>query len=364
MIRQAIGGFVVTVAGILLFDAALAQPTGTLDKVVVRDAKKEGATKTYEGTLVLDKTGLRILGGEKLDKLILTLDPGDIVKFTPGDLPGVDRGAILAQLSSEEKKTKKDYEAARLGYADLLKKAASAPERSKRYLEYKLALMASRVADETPDDDGWAAQAEAAIKVWDSFLAQYRTGWESWFGTRTYTRLLLEANKYDRVAAAWAALGKAGELPPNLAAEAALHEIDALIRSKSARQAETAARSLGKDALPGANRDKLAIYESAAKAIANGDPLSALKDIEDRIAATRDPGVRAVGYAMRGELYLAAKKLREAMWEYLWVETVYNADKDEVYKALVRLVEIFKGQGDEDRAKAYREKIRRLRGGF
>jgi hypothetical protein len=166
------------------------------------------------------------------------------------------------------------------------------------------------------------------------------------------------------VARAWAALAKTGELPPNLVTEAALQEIDAQIRSKAGATAEVAARNLGKGALPGATKDKLAIYEAAAKAITGGDPQSGLKDIEDKIVATKDPGVRAVGHAMRGELYLAANKPREAMWEFLWVETVYNADKDEVLKALSRLVDVFKALMDEDRSKAYRDKIRRLRTAF
>jgi hypothetical protein len=364
MIRQAIRGLVVSVAVALLLGVALGQPAGTLDRVVVRDTKKDGATKTYEGTLVLDKAGLRVMGGEKADKLVATLEPADLLKFTPGEMPGVDRSAILALVTSEDKKTKKDYEAARLGYSDLLKKAAGAPDRSKRYLEYKIAQMTAKVADETPDDEGWAAQADAAVKAWDAFLAQYKTGWEAWMANRAYTRLLAELNKYDLAARAWAALAKTGELPPNLATEAALQEIDSQIRGKVGATAEVAARNLGKDAPPGATKDKLAIYESAAKAITGGDPLSGVKDIEDRIASTKDPGVRAVGHSMRGELYLAANKPREAMWEFLWVETVYNADKDEVLRAMARLADVFKALSDEDRARAYRDKIRRLRTTF
>ena len=49
------------------------------------------------------------------------------------------------------------------------------------------------------------------------------------------------------------------------------------------------------------------------------------------------------------------------MWALLWVEVVYNQDRDEVLKALTRLVTVFEAQGDEERAKAYREKLRRYR---
>jgi hypothetical protein len=361
MIRQAIRGLVVVVAVVLLLEAAAGQQ-GTPDKVKVRDTKKDGTIRTYEGTLVLDKAGLRVVGGEKGDKLVATLDPADIVQFTPGELPGVDRGVILALDSAEARRTRKDYEAARLGYAELLKKGV--PERTKRYLEYKVAQMTSKIADETADDEGWATQAEAAVKAWDAFLAEHKAGWEVWTGVRTYTRLLVELTRYDQAAQAWGTVARTAELPPNLAMEAALQGIDAQIRSRAAAAAETAARVLAKDTPPGSIKDRLAIYESAAKALAGGDPLSGLKDIEDRIAATRDPVVQAVGFSMRGELYLAANKHRDAMWEFLWVETVKNVDRDEVHKAVVRLVDVFKALPDEVMATRYREKLRRLRTNF
>lgn len=365
MTRQVIRGLIVMVAAVGLLEVAVGQPGTIPDKVVVRDIKKEGAAKSYDGTLVLDKNGLRIMGGEKGDKLIATIDPNDVLKITIGELSGVDRGALLPLFGSEDKKTKKEYEAARLGYTDLLKKSGSIPERSKRFLEFKVAQMTSKIADETADDEGWATLADTAIKNWDAFLEQYKSGWELWMANRALTRLQIELNKYDRVASAWAALGKTGELPPNLALEAALQGIDAQIRSgKAAAAAETAARNLAKDAVPGPTKDKLAIYEATAKAIGSGNPLSGLKELEDKIAASKDAGVRAVGHAMRGELYMLASKPREAMWEYLWVETVYNSDRVEVLKALSRLVDVFKALGDEDRAKGCRDKIRRLRAAF
>ena len=49
------------------------------------------------------------------------------------------------------------------------------------------------------------------------------------------------------------------------------------------------------------------------------------------------------------------------MWEFLNVEVVYNQDKDEVTKAMRRLVEIFDAVGDKDRADQYREKLRKVR---
>lgn len=355
-------GLVVLLAVVLLIEGVTGQPNSVVDRIVVREGKKAGPTKTYEGTLVLDKAGLRVLSGERM---VATLHPADVVKITVGELPGVDRSVMLSLFASEDKKTKKEYEATRLGYSELLKRSASAPERSRRHLEYKVAAMTNKIADETPDDEGWAALAETAAQAWDQFLAQHRSGWEVWMATQAYTRLLIETNGYDRVASVWTSLSKSSDLPPNLLQEAAMNAIDAQIRGgKATATAEEAARNLAKDALPGPIKDKLAIYEITAKAMNSGNPLSGLKELEEKIAATKDSGVRALAHAMRGELYWRANKHREAMWEYLWVETVYNTDPVEVLKALTRLAAVFKALADDEQAKRYRDKILRLRATF
>ncbi len=111
-------------------------------------------------------------------------------------------------------------------------------------------------------------------------------------------------------------------------------------------------------------KDKLAIYLRAASVGANPTPealSAAVKEIEDKIAATKDSTVRGIGYGMIGELYLASKRPRDAMWAFLAVETLYNTEKEEVLKALVRLAQLFKLQMDEDHERLYREKIRRYR---
>ena len=50
------------------------------------------------------------------------------------------------------------------------------------------------------------------------------------------------------------------------------------------------------------------------------------------------------------------------MWQYVWVEVVYYQDRDEMIKTLARLSDAFRLQGDDDKVKQYREKLRRYRG--
>jgi hypothetical protein len=361
MNRQVVRGPLIVAALALVVSAAGAQPAS--DKVFVRD-KKDGSTKSYEGSLRFGPGGYHVVGAK--DKVLATVAPDDLVKFTPGDLPGLDRGIVLGLIAMEEKGTKAEFEKAQLGYADLQKKSAGAPEPVRRYLDFKHAMMATKVADESGDEERWSDLAGAAVKAWGSFLSDHKAGWELWPATQASARLLVELGKYDEVARLWARTAKVAELPADLKAEASMRALDAEIRSGRAALSTAKEQSevLSKAAGPGITKDRLAIYAAAATFGEKGDFAGGVKQIEELIAKTKEPAVRATGYGMIGELHLLAGKPRDAMWAFLWVETVYSQDKDDVLKAMCRLVEAFKAQADEDRAKSYREKIRRLRDAF
>lgn len=363
MLRQAARGLLALAAITLLVETSIGQPpAATPDKITVRN--KDGTTKNYDGNLQFTPAGLQIVSPEK--KALLVVAPGDILKVVPGEMPGIDRGVLLGLISTEDKKTKADYTAARLGYQDMKKKAVTAPERAKRFLDFKLAQLTNRIADETGRDEKWSDVAGEAAKGWTEFIAEYKSGWEVWPAARSASRLYAEMNKFDDVARTWNRLTKKEVgLPADLLLEAQMQEIDANIRSKTgAATAQVAADALEKAAPAGTNKDKLAIYSLAAKAIAGGDAASGVKGIEEKINATKDATTRGVGYGMLGELYMAAGRPRDAMWAYMWVETVYNADKDEAFKAMCRLVEVFQAQMDDDRVRLYHDKLRRARGNF
>jgi hypothetical protein len=358
MMRQAIRGLVLLGVLTLVADSTV-RGQNTPDKVTVRD-RKDGSNKTYDGQFRVGPAGFQVFGGEKFDKVVATVAPDDIVKIAIGDLPSVDRDTIRAITTKEEKK---DYDGARLGYQDLLKKAAGAPERTKRYLEFKVAVSNHKIVDELDADKGWKTKAEDAAKVWGDFLRDHKSGWELWPAVRATTRLQIELGKYDDASRVWGRLSKNAEMPPDAKLEAALQEIDLQIRGKTYSVAATAAAELAKTAA-GAKKDRLVIYEIAAKAGGDGKPLDGIDKIKAEMDKTKDASVHATGFSMMGELYLAGGKNRDAMWAFLWVETVMNQDKDEALKAISRLADMFEAQMDEEQTKKYRDKLKRFRATF
>lgn len=349
--------------GLVVAAVSTARAQNAPDVVEVRN-RKDGTTKTYTGQFKVTAAGFQVFTGEKFDKPGEVFSPDDVVKVSIGDLPGIDRNVINALKSKEDKKTAKDYAEAAKGYKDLVK--AGLPDRSKRYLEFKSNILNQRVIDELDPGKEWQDRADKQISDWKGFLSDYKAsaGWELWPAARAATRLQTERGKYDEAAAVWNALRRSPDLPADAKFEAGVQEIDFQIRAKAYSNAAVSAADAEMQKVIGARKERLGIYELAAKAAGDGKHLEGVEKIKAAMDKTKDPAVHATGYAMMGELYLAAGKPRDAMWMYLWVETVVNQDKDEVFKAVARLAELFEAQMDEDQGKKYREKIKRLRAQF
>ena len=333
------------------------------DTVVVRNPK-DGATKTYTGQLKVTPTGFRVFTGEKFDKPGDTFSPDDIVRVSIGDLPGVDRATINGLKVKEERKTAKEYAEAAKGYKELVK--TGLVPRSKRYLEYKANVLTQKVIGDLDRGKDWQDRADKQISDWKGFLADYKSafGWELWPAARAVTRLMTERGKYGDAAAVWANLRKAPELPPDAKFEAGIQEIDFQIRARAYSNATVAVADPEMQKAIGSHKERLGIYELAAKAGSSGKFLEGVEKIKAAMDKTKDPAIHATGYSLMGELYLADGKPRDAMWMFLWVETVLNQDRDEVFKALARLVEVFAAQMDEDQSKKYHEKIKQYRTQF
>lgn len=353
MVRQMCRGALALVLIATVLETARSQPAANADRIYYRDKKtKDGSVASIDGVLKTSPAGYQIVSGAK----VIPVSPADIVRVVPGELPGLDRKDVLAQATLE---ANGDWEKARVGYVEMQKKAANAQDKARRFLEFKVATATAKAADDTPEESGWKEKAGGAVTLLSDFLSAYPSGWEVWPTARTCARLQSELGAYDNAARTWAKLIKNQEVPADLRAEATFQEIDTLIRGKRYPDAASRISDAQKTATAGAQKDRLAIYQLAAKYADN--PADGVAPIEAEIAKAKDPGTKAVGYGMLGELYLLANKPREAMWALLWVEVVYNQNPDEVAKALVRLTQVFKLQGDEERTKAYQDKLRRYR---
>ena len=72
--------------------------------------------------------------------------------------------------------------------------------------------------------------------------------------------------------------------------------------------------------------------------------------IKNAIKTSDDKMLRAVAYNALGANYFKAEQYKEARWEFLWVDVVYNQDKAEHARALYYLSHIFDRLADPDKA--------------
>ncbi len=332
----------------------LAQPPGAQDRVYYIP-KKGAAVKEEDAELKIDAAGVKVVNSGKVSA---TVTVADIVRTYPVDIKELPREQAAEPTKLE---LARDFDKARAGYEAIKEKfKAGATDRMRKWLAFRIAYTTTRAADDTPADSGWKDKAEAGLKLLNDYLADYPGGWEAWAATRTAARVNHELGKSEAAARLWAKAAKAADVTPDLRVEAAYQEADALMRAgRFSEAAGKAAEALPK-AAPGAPKERLNLIVLAAKA-AGANPLDGVAALEAEVGKTKDAAVRATGYGLMGELYLAGKKPREAMWAYLWVEVVYNQDKEEVAKALARLAEVFKQLGDEDRERGYHDRMRRNR---
>jgi hypothetical protein len=360
MKRVRVAAALVLGAGVL--GAVVQAQPGIPDKVYVRD-KKDGTLRSRDGSLKVTPAGYELVppGGGKGEQVAYA----DIIRVLPGEanLPGLDRQKdVNSTLVLEEKR---EFDKALLAYRDIKARMPGADAKTKRFLDFKIATMSAKVADDSGPESGWPARAEEAVKLLKGFTAANPGGWESYPAGSTLARIQAEQGKYAEAADTWAKLAKdAAGVPAALRQEAEFQVIDSLIRAKQYPEADEKIKGL-KD-LSGAAKERATIYELAAKAARDPNPSSGVEAIEAEIAKAKDPAVRGTGFSMLGEVYYAGDKPRhrDAMWSFLWVEVVYNHDRDETIKAMTRVAEIFKDLKDEDKEKAYRDKIRRFRAGL
>jgi len=354
MFRKARGPLALALFAGAFVGVALGQPPGPQDRVYYVP-KKGAPVKDEDAELKIDAAGVKIINTGKISA---TVTVADVARTYPVDLKEITREQAQEPVKLE---LARDWDKARAAYEALREKyKTGASPRLKQWLTFRVAVTTAKAADDTPVDSGWKDKAEAGLKLLNDYLADHPGGWEAWYATRMAARINHELGKSEVAARLWAKQAKAPDITPDLRVEAAYQEADAMFRAGRYTEAASKAEEAKKSAAAGAPKERLNLIALAAKA-ATGNPLDGVAPLEAEIGKTKDAAVRATGQALLGELYLAGKKPREAMWAILWVEVVYNQDRDEVAKALARLTEVYRQLGDEDRERANHDRMRRNR---
>jgi hypothetical protein len=337
---------------------------GAPDEVVYRDPET-GKIETVRAVTKESTSGISYTEG----KASKSIAAKDILRVDYGVLPGIsDSERFLARSKELDPQSRKDTHDF---YTGLLKKAGpSADEKTRRVLSFREAVWAAKVADELPMDD-FTKEAPGVVTKLEQVVNLSKQSWESWPATEMVSRIYTELGQHDKAANTWAKMAATTGLPAPLKLEAQLAEVTAKIRGGGGLGAEALVGQIASDpAVPatGAIPDRITILKVASKLSMPRDandpvqiPPDLIAKLEGAIAQVKDPVAKAVGYNFLGDARRLSGNSREAIWSYLWVDVVFDANPTEHLYALHRIIDLFEQSNDPERVDQFQTKLPRVR---
>jgi tetratricopeptide (TPR) repeat protein len=359
------GAFMVTLAVPSLALFLIAQPSLALaqdraDEVIFLDrTKKENQRTTRRGTVVSEnpaKVAL-LFGVNKTRQEIATADIVDI--RYDGEPPE------MTQARTAE--NRKDHERALNLYKDAKKSAPTGNKLLMASLLFRIAKLQAIIAE-----SGSGGARVTAIDDLRAFRRDHADSRHIVECLELLSRLLtMEGKSNQEVVSAFATLRTSYASNKEIAAKCDLFEGQLLLqegqlllrehKADQAKQKYQQAQTKLQAMLQGADKTaglEMRVSLAECKA-ALGDPAGALKDLDAVFAeAGDDARLRAVAHLGRGDCYRMNNQFREAMWDYLWVDVIYNQDREQNAKALYFLQEVFERLNEPAKAKETRERLK------
>ncbi|MCS6977607.1 MAG: tetratricopeptide repeat protein [Gemmatales bacterium] len=340
--------------------SALAQERADRVRIYTDRTKNPPTVTTRTGTVVSEdaaKTVFMTGTGQRIE--IKNTDIADILYDGEPDEVGAGRVA----------ENRKAYEQALTSYTEALRRVNRDNKLARANIEFKIAKMHTHLAD------AGSLEARAkAIEALRKFVADHPDARQTIEALDMLSRLLvLDGRPLDEVIRAFQALRSKHSDNKEITNRCDLFESQLLLeegqmllkdrRDEARRKFEQAQTKL-KGMLEGADKaDALRVRIGLAQCkAALGQQEEAIKEIEAIFAeAGDDPALRAAVHLGRADCYRLNGQYREAMWDYLWVDVVYNQDREQQARALYFLHECFENMKESDPLAAARAKETRDR---
>jgi tetratricopeptide (TPR) repeat protein len=252
--------------------------------------------------------------------------------------------------SADPVKRKTAITAALASYAETLKDMTGT-KLAARNVEYRIAILTLMQAN--------AEQLgpEKALAKLQDFRRRFPTSWQINQVMPLIAQLQIAAGDSAAAEETFKEMSEMDSLPADVRRDAELMIVGVLIRGGKADQAQKKLDALA--AKPGnspafASRIKMARAEVlvSQKKLDQAVPL-----LQQVVKENNDKTVKAQAHNTLGECLFKANRYNEALWEFLWVDAVFNQDKSQHAKALYFLTKTFEQLGDADRAQECRQQL-------
>jgi tetratricopeptide (TPR) repeat protein len=234
---------------------------------------------------------------------------------------------------------------------------------AKRHVEYKIAMLRVRQAMEDNEP------AEKAIVKLKDFTKKHPGGWQITSAYQTLGRLQVDAGKFEDAEDTYAKMAQLQGLPEETRLDARMLAIQAKLQGGKYDDARADIKELEKEMPKGSRFHARARVAEAECLVAETKKFpkedarrvklfdDAVQLVKNVINESNDKVVKAVGHNTLGYCYLEQGNPKDAMWEFLWVDVVYNQDRIQHAKALYHLWDLFTKDGDAPRAQECREAL-------
>ncbi len=327
--------------------------TARADTVTVRGRDKaiEGTVKSEDAKSVVVS---HIVDKKKVEEAIPAVDIIEIVHEDISPATLTIKGAPYRVAREAEKDAESDDPAKRKAALTLavtnynvtlgkMKRDTTPQKYAARQIEYKVAVLMVRQASDQVGSD------RAVAKLQD-FKSKFTDSWQIHQVMPTIAQLQMESKDFKEAAKTFQEMADMATLPVDVRRDAELRVVEVMVRANDIDGANKKLDALEKKAagIPVlASRVKMARAEVLVgqKQFDKAVPL-----LQEVVKTNNDKQIKAIAHNTLGECLYKAGKYNEALWEFLWVDAVFNQDKGQHAKALFYLWKTFEQLNNNERA--------------
>ncbi len=220
-----------------------------------------------------------------------------------------------------------------------------------RAIHYRIAMLLLKQAqiDKAP--------ATAAVAKLQKYKDAYPNSWEINHVMPLIAQTQIDAGDYKGAEETFAEMAGMDTLPADVKLNAELMTIQVAIRGGNVVRAQNKLEALEKRA---AGNPKLASRVKMVKAevlVGQNKLKEAVPLLQQVVKENNDKEVKAMAHNTLGECLYKGGQYSEAMWEFLWVDAVFNQDRQQHAKALYYLWLTFEQLNNAERAQECREML-------
>ncbi len=349
--------FALAALAMVLTPVAL-QAQDRLDRIEYLDRSAKPPKPVTRSGAISSETPVKVIILTPPNNRPLEIAPGDIIDVI---YDGEPEDSARARGAERDKAREKHLERALSIYQDIGRKPI-ANKLIQAHVRFKIAKLTAQLAETaTPAD------RLRAIDLLRAFKRDYPDGRQTIECLDLLSRMLLqEGQSAQEVVDAFRQLKAKYKDNKELAARCDVFESQLLVQEAQGlfrkdrtraqqkyQQAQQALEAMIKTADPATALDIQVNLAECKAALGKLD--EALKDLQAILDAADDDRTRATAHLGRADCYRLNDRFKEAMWDYLWVDVLYNQDREQWAKAVYHLIEVFDKLNDGDRARLCRE---------